>query len=89
MGEETHKLPPASFDVLAQVLAMPAYVHLGLVENPATGKTERDVPQAKWAIDLLSVLSEKTKGNLSEKERNHVDALLHQLRTAYVKATTG
>ena len=78
------KLPPPDFAVLAQMLAGPAFVHLGLVVNPATGRTERDLDQAKWHVDLLHVLEEKTRGQLTQEERDLVDQLLHQLRQAYV-----
>jgi hypothetical protein len=81
------KLPPASFDVLVQVLAAPCMVHLGIVANPATGKVERNLEQARWTIDLLHVLEEKTRQNLTAAERSRMDQLLHQLRTAYATSS--
>jgi hypothetical protein len=80
------KLPPASFDVLVQVLAAPCLVHLGLAPNPATGRTERDLEQARWTIDLLHVLEEKTRGNASPAEKARLDTMLHQLRQAFAQA---
>jgi hypothetical protein len=84
-GETSPKLPPPSFDVLVQVIAAPAMVHLGLVPNPATGQVEKNGEQARWAIDLLHVLEEKTRASTTEAERGRLGQLLHQLRTAYAR----
>ena len=80
-------LPPVSFDVLVQMLAAPCLVHLGMVPNPATGKTERDLEQARFVIDLLHVLEERTRGSLSTDEKARLDQLLHQLRAAHTAAS--
>jgi hypothetical protein len=82
------QLPPATFDVLVQVIAAPCMVHLGLVANPATGAIEKNLDQARWAIDLLHVLEEKTRGSLTEAERGRLDQLLSQLRNAYTFSLT-
>jgi len=79
------QLPEANFDTLMQIVAAPCLVHLGLAPNPATGQVEKDVDQAKWTIDLLHVLEEKTRGNLTDEEKGHIDLMLHQLRSAYLK----
>jgi hypothetical protein len=76
-------LPAPTLDILFQVIAAPALVHLGLVANPSTGKVEKNLVQAKWTIDLLHVLEEKTRASATADERARMDALLHQLRTAY------
>ena len=84
------QLPPPSFDVLVQVIAAPCMVHLGLVANPATGAIEKNLEQARWAIDLLHVLEEKTRGSLTEAERSRLSQMLSQLRNAYtVQLTRG
>lgn len=77
------KLPEPSFEVLVDVLAAPCVVHLGLAPNPVTGKKEIDREQARWTIDLLHVLEEKTRGSASAAEKARLDAILHQLRQAY------
>ena len=59
---------------------------LGIVPNPLSGKNEVDLQVAKFSIDLLSVLQEKTKSNLSEKENQMVEDLLFDLRMRYVNA---
>lgn len=79
-------LPKPSFDVLVQVLATPCFVHLGLIENPATGKPEKDLDQARWALDLLHVLRDTTAASVTDDEKGRFEALLHQLREAYSAA---
>ena len=81
-----HTLPTPTFDVLVQVLATPCFVHLGLVENPTTGSAETDLDQARWAIDLLHVLRDRSADSATPDERARLDALLHQLRDAYTHA---
>lgn len=81
------QLPEPSLSVLFQVIAAPALVHLGLVANPGTGKLERNLEQAKWTIDLLHVLEEKTRAAATSAEKAQMDAMLHQLRSAYAAAT--
>ncbi|MHC4885174.1 MAG: DUF1844 domain-containing protein [Planctomycetota bacterium] len=61
-------------------------MHLGQMANPITGGTEVDLPNAKYSIDLLSVIEEKTKGNLTEEENEYLTNMLTQLRLAYVAA---
>jgi hypothetical protein len=82
------KLPPPCLDTLFQVLAAPALVHLGMVQNPASGKLEVNLEQARWTIDLLHVLEEKTRASATTEERAKMDAMLHHLRSAYSGASS-
>ena len=61
-----------------------AFQHMGKVMNPATQKVERDLVQAKNAIDILGMLEEKTRGNLSEDEARLLEHTLYELRMNYV-----
>ena len=88
-GDARVKLPPPCLDTLFQVLAAPALVHLGVVANPATGKLDRNPEQARWTIDLLHVLEEKTRGSATAEERAKMDAMLHQLRSAFASMSKG
>ncbi|MDD5568762.1 MAG: DUF1844 domain-containing protein, partial [Candidatus Omnitrophica bacterium] len=54
------------------------------IPNPATQKTEEDLPQAKFIIDTLGMLQEKTKGNLDKEEAELLESLLYELRTVYL-----
>jgi hypothetical protein len=78
-------LPPASIAFLFSTLATQAFVALGLLPNPVTEKAETDHDQAKHFIDMLGVLEEKTRGNLSPDEKKHLDALLFDLRMQFVE----
>ena len=61
-----------------------AMQQLGKVKNPVTQELERDLGQAKNFIDLLSMMEEKTKGNLSDNEKRTLDHVLYELRLNYV-----
>ena len=81
---EEHDLPPASFMVLMSTLATQAMAAMGLIPDPMTGQPSVNLPMAKHFIDLLGMLQEKTQGNLTEEEANHLRDGLHQLRMIYV-----
>lgn len=75
----------ASFSVLVTSIASGAAMSLGIAPNPNTGKPEIDLAMAKFNIDLLDVLNEKTKNNLNEEEQQLINYLLQDLRLKYVK----
>ncbi len=62
-----------------------AWMQLGKITNPETGKTERKLEAAKEAIDLLGVLEEKTRGNLHGEEEKLLGRMLLDLRMNYVE----
>lgn len=80
--------PPASFDLLLTTLATEALVALGQIPHPTTGKPQAHHHHAKYLIDTIDVLRDKTKGNLTPTEQQAIEGLLHQLRMAYVEATS-
>jgi hypothetical protein len=82
------EMPPASLEMLVSTLVTEAMIALGQIPHPATGKTEYRPNQAKYLIDTISVLSEKTRGNVSAEEEQAFTNLLHQLRMAFVALTT-
>jgi hypothetical protein len=86
-GEVPRELPPADFATLVLSLGSSAIMYLG--EDPQGNQTERNLPMAKHAIDLLSVLEDKTKGNLSAEEAHILESLLFDLRLRYVEALKG
>ena len=61
--------------------------HLGKIMNPMTGKVEKNIEAAQGIIELLSLLKEKTKGNLDDEEAKFLEGILTDLRWRYVKAT--
>jgi hypothetical protein len=83
------ELPPASFEMLLTSLATEAMISLGQLPNMGTGQAETNVPQARYAIDMLQVIEEKTKGNLTPGEEQAMEGLLHQLRMMFVSVQQG
>jgi hypothetical protein len=77
-------MPPASFEMLVTTFASEAMVALGQVPNPFTNEHTLSWDHARYAIDMLQVLQDKTKGNLSTEEAAMIETLLHQLRLAFV-----
>jgi hypothetical protein len=76
--------PEPDFKFFITTLTLQASIALGHMANPGTGKTEEDVVQAKFLIDTLGMLQEKTKGNLAQEEADLLENLLYELRVAYL-----
>ena len=83
-AEERH-LPEITFPSFIFSLSSTAFVSLGAIPNPETGTVEKNLPLAKQTIDLLGLLREKTRNNLTPEEDNLFDHLLSDLRMAYVR----
>lgn len=81
--------PEPDFNFFITTLALQASIFLGQIANPATNKKEEDLPQAKFIIDTLGMLKEKTKGNLSQEESNLLENVLYELRIQYITKTQG
>lgn len=79
------ELPPADFKSLMGLLASQAIMGLGAYTDPQTGGVVIDLPGAKFAIDLLGVLEEKTKGNLSAEEADEIAKVVTELRSRFVQ----
>lgn len=77
---------PVEFASLLLSLAAGAQAALGIAPHPVTGKLEKNLKQAKYSVDLLGLLEEKTKGNLSKEEAQLLEALLYDLRMRYIEA---
>ncbi len=75
----------ASFAFFLSTLALQAYAAMGEVEDPATGKREANLAQAKYLIDLLGILEEKTRGNRTEEESALLSQILYETRLRYVE----
>jgi hypothetical protein len=84
-GDQDVPLPEISFSSLLFSLSSAAFVNLGAIPDPNTGKVEKNLPLVKQTIDLLGLLREKTRNNLSPEEESLFDHLLYDLRMAYVR----
>lgn len=80
-------LPPASFTLLVWSLCTQAEMQLGLLHFGEEEKPDIDLTMARHSIDLLGVLSEKTKGNLTLEEQRMLENSLTELRFRFVEAS--
>ena len=81
-----YPLPPASFEFLTLSLRTQAEVQLGLMHfGPPEEKPEPDLDLARHSIDLLAMLQEKTRGNLTLEEQRMLENSLTELRFRYVQ----
>ena len=89
-GEDTSaqeaSLPEIDFTHFILSLSSSALIQLGEIQDPFTKKSAKNLPLAKQTIDLIGMLKEKTKGNLTPEEEKVMDYILYDLRMRYVKA---
>ena len=79
------ELPPADFRALVATLASQAMMGLGAYADPQSGRAVIDIQGAQFAIDLLGVIEEKTRGNLTADEASELTEILAQLRARFVQ----
>ncbi len=84
--EKEVPLPEINFVNFLFSLSTSALIQLGEIQDPLTQKVSKNLPVAKQTIDLIGMLREKTKGNLTPEEENFLDRILYDLRMRYVKA---
>lgn len=85
--ESKHRgpLPKGNFAALVSMLVTQAMFALGLLQVKGQEQREPDLEMAKYNIDMLEALQEKTKGNLTEQEKKVLENTLNEVRMAYVK----
>lgn len=88
-GREPAPLPDASFSGLVSMITTQAYFAMGLLRAEEDEERQPDLAVAKYNIDLLEVIQDKTKGNLDEEEHRMLEGTLHQLRMVFVKLSEG
>ena len=82
-------LPPLNFGTFVLSLGTQVLVALGLVPNPMTQEKEFDIIGARQSIDILEILEEKTRGNLTKDEEQLITDLLYDLRLRFVEVSKG
>ena len=80
--------PEASFPVIVSSFVAQALIALGEMESPVDGKRTQDLDAAKFSIDMLQMLGDKTEGNLAEEEKRMLENALYDLRMRYVRASS-
>lgn len=84
-AQSARSLPPADFKGLIGLLASQAIMGLGAMPDPSGRGVVIDLDGARFAIDLLVVIQEKTKGNLDDEESKELDTLIVELRARFVQ----
>jgi hypothetical protein len=86
-GEDGERgpLPPADFRALVGMLAQQAIMGLGVLADRKTGGIIIDLEGSRYAIDLLDILEQKTKGNLNDEEKKELAQILGDLRSRFVQ----
>ncbi len=85
VGKARGPLPEGNFAALISMLMTQALFALGLLQMKGMDKKEPDLEMAKYNIDMLETLEEKTKGNLTKEEETVLANTLNELRMGYVK----
>jgi hypothetical protein len=80
--------PPIDFTTFILSLASTALVQLGVAPNPETGESKAEPELAREMVDLLGMLREKTRGNLTDEESKFFDAVLYDLRVRFVELSS-
>lgn len=85
---KSRSVPTIDFSTFVLSLASTALIHLGVSPEPDSGKPLEPAPElARETIDLLGMLREKTRGNLTEEEDRLLERLLYDLRMQFVATT--
>ncbi|MBI3599511.1 MAG: DUF1844 domain-containing protein [Nitrospinae bacterium] len=84
MEGNTH-FPEVNFTAFILSLSSSAMLHFGDIEDPVSGKKEKNLLMAKHTIDMIDMLREKTKGNLTGDEERLMENILCELKLRYVK----
>ena len=80
-GDQSH----VDFATFILSLSHSALVHLGEAPNPETNQVEKNVTLARQSIDLIAMLEEKTKGNLTGAEERLIGQILFDLRMRFIE----
>ena len=88
-SEQEFTPPEPTFSFFISTLALQASIFLGLIPNPATNKTEKNLDQAKFIIDTLDMLKEKTNNNLQDEEKTLLENTIYELKMQYLSVSKG
>jgi hypothetical protein len=86
---QTKELPAVDFLNLVVSMSHSALLHLGDAPDPATGGLEKNLPLARQTIDLLAMLQDKTRGNLTGDEERVLSQAIYDLRMRFVEVAQG
>ena len=84
-GSAPGGLPPANFETLVSTMVSQALFAMGAIPDPSTGQRMQHLDLARFHIDMLGVIEEKTKGNLTEEEKTMLSQTVYELRSRYIQ----
>ena len=87
MPQPPNSQPTIDFSTFVLSLASSAMMHLGKVPDPLGGPARTNMPLARQSIDMLAMLQDKTRGNLTSDEERLLGRLLHDVRMAWVEGS--
>jgi hypothetical protein len=82
-------MPELTFTAFVLSLASTAAIHFGDLPDPQSGKPEPNLAGAAQMIEILALLDQKTRGNLTAEERQVLEQVLYELRMRFVEAGHG
>ena len=85
MSKQDEKVQEKLFQGLVKSFKSNAEIQLGMKENPLTGENEQNLDQAKYSINMLEMLQEKTEGNVAEREKKYLDKVASRMKKKYVE----
>jgi hypothetical protein len=85
--QQQKNLPPADFSGLISMLATQAFFALGVIRTKEDEEPKTDMALAQYNIDMIGIIEEKTKGNLTDEEKKLLEGTIHQLRMAFVQVS--
>lgn len=80
---------PRDFSAFVESLYFEAMLYLGAIRHPETGQVLEELDLAKYKIDILGMLQDKTEGNRTPEESNLLEEALYQLRMLYLQKSEG
>ncbi len=84
MDDEQLSRDEVLFLQVVSMFQVAALQQMGKIPSPLTGKTERDLEQAKISVDMLGMIEARTKGNLTEREKEFLEKVLFESRMNYL-----
>ncbi|HMQ09941.1 MAG TPA: DUF1844 domain-containing protein [Oligoflexia bacterium] len=84
-AQETQNNPTINFTSFVLSISTSALVQMGLIPDPVSNETQKNMPLAKQQVDILEMLYQKTQGNLDENEDKLMQQVLYELRMRYVE----
>ncbi|MEA3358348.1 MAG: DUF1844 domain-containing protein [Thermodesulfobacteriota bacterium] len=85
--EMTGPLPEVNFSSFILSLSSSVLLHLGEIADPISGEKRKNMDLAKQSIDIISMLQDKTKGNISQDEEKLIEQMLFDLRMRFFEAS--